>query len=190
MNKAESILLWSANIWLFGDGLLGPLFAVFTQQIGGNILDITYAYAAYLIVTGVGVFFIGKISDRYNKTLFVSAGYGVSAIFTFGYLLVNTPLALLLVQVGLGIGLALSQATWHALYSVYESEESAGYIWGAADGWRFVLQGAALLVGGWIVSFYTFTALFVIMGTIQLIASVYQLTLYRKQLSNSLTPTR
>ena len=36
-----------------GEGMLGPLFAVFAQRIGGNILDITWAWAIYLGMTGI-----------------------------------------------------------------------------------------------------------------------------------------
>lgn len=41
----EWILLWSSNLWALGEGMLGPLFAVFAQRIGGNILDITWAWS-------------------------------------------------------------------------------------------------------------------------------------------------
>jgi hypothetical protein len=45
MQRKERLLLWSSNLWSLGEGMLGPLFAVFAQGIGGNILDITWAWA-------------------------------------------------------------------------------------------------------------------------------------------------
>jgi MFS family permease len=80
---------------VFGAGLLGPLFAVFTEKIGGDILDISWVWATYLIVTGIATIFIGKISDhKVSKEKFVVAGFALSAILTFGYLFVATPLRL------------------------------------------------------------------------------------------------
>jgi hypothetical protein len=41
----KRLLLWISNLWSFGEGMLGPLFAVFAQHVGGNVLDITWAWA-------------------------------------------------------------------------------------------------------------------------------------------------
>ena len=54
MTKAAKILFWSSNLWQLGMGLLGPLFAVFASEIGGNIFDIAWVWALYMVVTGVG----------------------------------------------------------------------------------------------------------------------------------------
>src|SRR5262247_2371624 len=53
VRRKERLLLWSSNLWSFGKGMLGPLFAVFAQRVGGNILDITWAWAIYLGMTGI-----------------------------------------------------------------------------------------------------------------------------------------
>ena len=36
LNKNLKILLYGGNIWYFAEGMLGPLFAVFTERIGGG----------------------------------------------------------------------------------------------------------------------------------------------------------
>ncbi|MEA2006933.1 MAG: hypothetical protein U9O20_02115 [Patescibacteria group bacterium] len=40
LKKKEKILLFGNNLWSLGEGMPGPLFAVFSQRLGGNILDI------------------------------------------------------------------------------------------------------------------------------------------------------
>ena len=68
MTDKAKILLYSNNFWAFGEGMLGPLYAVFAEKIGGSILDISWAWSIYLIVTGALVIIIGKISDdRFSK---------------------------------------------------------------------------------------------------------------------------
>jgi len=45
LNHKERSLLYGANFWYFSEGLLGPLFAVFAERIGGDVLDIAWAWA-------------------------------------------------------------------------------------------------------------------------------------------------
>ena len=37
LSKHGRILLIADNLWYFGEGMLGPLFAIFAQKIGGDI---------------------------------------------------------------------------------------------------------------------------------------------------------
>lgn len=166
--KQTKILLKSDYVMVFGTGLLGPLFAVFTEKIGGDILDISWVWATYLIVTGVVIVVVGKISDRkIAKEKFVVAGFALSAALTFGYLLVSTPLHLFFLQFGLGIATAISYPTWDALYANYEDRKHAGYAWGLVDGGEQIIPGIAIIIGGLIIHFFSFQTLFIVMGLIQ-----------------------
>ena len=175
LSKPERILLWGANIWILGEGMLGPLFAVFTESIGGSILDISWAYSLYLVITGIGIVIVGKISDRVDKTRLMVAGYGLNAVLTFGYLLVSEPLHLFILQGLLGIALALAQPTWYALYDHYSGDGSEdGAVWGLSEGLGFLLAGVSLFIGGFLVDLFSFNILFVTMGLIQILATIYQ----------------
>jgi MFS family permease len=174
MNQTEKVLLGGASFWWLGEGMFGPLFAIFAGRVGGSILDITWAWAIYLGVTGVLVMFIGRISDKVGHAKLMVAGYALNAIFTFCYLLIHSPQALFLVQAGLGVALALADPTWDALYAKHEDRRKAGFAWGLEHGMEQLITAAAIIIGGIIVSRYSFTALFVIMGIIQTIGAIYQ----------------
>lgn len=175
MSKGSKILLTSSTLWILADGMLGPLFAVFAEQIGGNILDITYAWATYLAITGVGIVIVGKISDTIGRIPLMVSGYVVTTLFTFGYLFVSSPFDLFVIQAGLGLGLALAQPTWMALYDKWSgSGNKDGFIWGLADGLGYLAAAVGILVSGVIVSTYSFSALFIIMGIIMTISTLYQ----------------
>lgn len=176
------ILLASNMLWALGAGMLGPLFAVFTESIGGDVFDISWAWATYLIVTGALVIFIGKLSDtKVSKEKLLIAGLAVTTIFTFGFLLVSQPVHLLFVQAGLGIGLALSWPTWDALYSEYEDRKNDGFEWGLADGAEYLVTGIAILIGGAIVTYLSFKHLFIIMGFVQLAGTIVQSFILKKK---------
>lgn len=181
MRKQSKILLMSSYLWEFGEGMLGPLFAVFAERVGGDVLDVTYAWAAFLIATGLCIVLVGKISDRVSKEKLLVAGYALNAVFTFLYLLVDTPAKLLLVQVGLGIATALATPTWDALYSFNEDKKKAGFMWSLDTGVSDIIIGIAILLGGAILVEFSFTALFIIMGCLQVLATIYVAPIMKRQ---------
>ena len=175
MNTKERILLYGANIWYLGEGMLGPLLAVFTERIGGDILDITWAWATYLIVTGILYMVVGRVVDgRFDKAKVMVLGYALNALFTFSFLFVSSTTHLFIVQAGLGIAAALATPTWNALYARYEDKKHDIWQWGVAGGEASIITGIAILAGGLIVNYFSFEVLFVFMGIIQTIATLYQ----------------
>ena len=72
------------------------------------------------------------------------------------------------------MALALSSPTWSALYARYSpGEEKAGYTWGLVAGEQRLILAVAILLGGYIVNNYSFDALFITMGTVQVVATFY-----------------
>jgi hypothetical protein len=173
LTKTAKILLLGANIWYFGEGMMGPLFAVFAEKIGGDILDITWAWATYLIITGIFYIITGRLLNNKNyKTKVMVAGYTINAIFTFGYLAVDTPLKLFFIQAGLGIAEAIGTPAWDALYSKNQHEDIDSYAWGLSAGQSQIVTGLAFGLGGVITHFISFEALFITMGSIQIVAAI------------------
>ena len=175
INRHLKTLLIGGNIWYFGEGMFGPLLAIFAERIGGSILDISYAWATFLIIAGIMQIIIGRYTDRHdNKEKIMMLGYSLNAIFTFGYLLVHSPYQLFIVQAGLGIAAAMATPTWNALYAKHENKKEDGYEWGLASGSSQVVIGIAIIIGGYILNYTSFTTLFITMGIIQVIATIYQ----------------
>ena len=64
--------------------MLGPLFAVFAEGEGGDIFDIDWAWATYLIITGAFYILVGKlINNKPYKARVMVLGYALNALFTF-----------------------------------------------------------------------------------------------------------
>jgi MFS family permease len=182
--KQIRILLIGANLWYIGEGMFGPLLSVYTERIGGNILDLTGAWSVYLVVTGLCMLAVGAGADRWRaQERLMVAGYALNALCTFAYLLVAAPWQLLLVQAGLGLANALATPTWDALYSAHMPPKRAGIVWGVAHGLEYLITGVAILIGGYVVYLGSFMLLFMIMGVIQLIAAVYQAQILRVQVA-------
>lgn len=176
LNRNIRLLLLGANLWYVGEGMLGPLIGVFSQEIGGSVLDLTWAWSIYLIVTGICTGVIGVIADRGRATAarLMVVGYGLNALCTFAYLLVEVPWQLFLVQAGLGFASALATPTWDALYSRNALPRRAGMLWGAANAQELIVSGIAILIGGYLVTFGSFKMLFLVMGCVQVLATILQ----------------
>ena len=178
--RMEAILLRSTNVWYFGEGMFGPLLAIFTGSIGGDILDITWAWAIFLAVTGLATILIGYIADKkkgFTEELLL-IGYALNALFTFGYLFIDTSYGLFFIESGLGLAAAFATPTWDALYSKYEDKKNPTFTWAKHEGQYRLITGAGIVLGGFIVSYISFDMLFAIMGIIQVIAFISQASLF------------
>jgi MFS family permease len=175
MGKQARILIIGAGIWYVGEGLFGPLLAIFSEEIGGTILDLSWAWAAYLIVYGLLSILFGRLSDtKLDKGKLMVYGYGLNALFTFGYLFVDSSTGLLIVQAGLGVAAAMATPTWNALFDESTKAGVDGTSWGIYEGVESIITGITIVIGGLIVSYLSFQTLFFIMGVIQIIATIYQ----------------
>jgi MFS family permease len=170
----RNLLLKSALIWYFGEGLLGPLLVIFSQKVGGDILNISWAFAVFLLVSGICTIVVGYLSDIFSKEKICVLGFYLNAMFTFSYLYVDSIYSLLLVQAGIGLATALANPTWDALYSEYQDHSKEGWGWGIEEGLKNVVLSIALLIGGFAITTFSFNTVFIIMGCIQVIAAIYQ----------------
>ncbi len=185
LSKLSKTLIIASSVWYFGEGLFGPLFAVFAEKVGGDILDITWAWAAYLIATGVFYVLVGKIinKSKYKKQVMVG-GYALNAILTFGYLFVHNTTSLLIIQVGLGIAEALSTPIWDSLFASNLEDTENTFHWGLATGHTHFISGIAIAVGGLIANYFSFNTLFIIMGCIQVAATIIQFRVIKLSSNN------
>jgi len=118
---------------------------------------------------------IGKIFNRTKwKSKLIVIGYALNTLFTFAYLLIDDTLGLLLVQVGLGLAEAVSTPAWDASFASELEDTNDTFLWGIANGQSFFVSGIAIAVGGLIANYISFDALFILMGTIQLLATMIQ----------------
>ena len=173
--KAHKILLIASSLWFFGEGLFTPLFAVFSEKIGGDILDLTWALSLYLILTGILYIVFGKIlRNSKHKEVALIIGYLLNTVFTFAYLLVHNSTQLLLLQIGLAISEALSTPIWDSLFAKYLERTDDSFFWGIAGGHSQLISGIAIAIGGLVIYYFSFDTLFIIMGCIQALATLTQ----------------
>jgi MFS family permease len=164
-------LLVASLIANFADSLFGPLYAVYVQEIGGNLLDVGYTVALYSIATGILIVLFGKLSDHYSKELFATIGFAISALGTLGYVFIETPIQLYVLQLVFALSTALLTAPFSALMAKYIDEKKAGLLWALESGGSKILFGFGLMLGTYITYTFGFITVFLIIFLFQVIST-------------------
>tara|TARA_Y100000034_G_C6738489_1_gene327569 strand:+ start:77 stop:625 length:549 start_codon:yes stop_codon:yes gene_type:complete len=182
MKHRLKILLWSSFFINLAAGLFGPLYAVFVEKIGGDLLTAGSAYAAFAIASGVIIFFLSKYEDKvkHQEKLLILSRF-LSVIGFAGYLLIRNPLDLFIVQIIFGIAVAIGNPTFDSMYSKNLTKGKFASQWGAWEAMYSITVGVAAIIGGFIAQNYGFQILFWIMLIISIISFISALSLIKRK---------
>ena len=117
MKKRLKLLLMLETFFTVSAGMLGPVYAVYVGEIGGSIMDIGYSWALFSIFAGILMIVMGKIEEKRNKINAAIIGYILKIACFIGYIFVQSPMHLFIVQIFLGISSAITSPAYDALYS-------------------------------------------------------------------------
>lgn len=181
VKKEALVLLRASFLAIFALGLFGPLYAIFVQEIGGDILDVGIAYAIFSVATGLFVLIFG--TSRFfseNVRLMVVLGYALWTVGYAGYFFVQNPAHLFFVQIVLGIAGGILEPSWDSVYAAELGEAEASFHWSLWSGGQSLITGAAAFLGSFIVATYSFRLLFLIMAVFNLLSVIVSLGVLKK----------
>lgn len=184
MNKLRRILLISDALYMLSGALLGPIYALYVREIGGDLLDASLTFALFMLTAGIVVFLLGLWEDKQkHKAYFVVAGYGIGVLGYLGFLFVSSPLMLFVVQIILGLSAALKDPAYDALFSSSGSKHLV-LAWGEWEAIDYLTAAAGAIVGGFLAQFFGFKILLwgmFILSIFSFIASMLLLRIRIKQ---------
>ena len=182
MHKQMRLFLISNSFFVLAMGMLGPIYAIFVKQIGGDVLDAGISWSAFTITSGLGMLLIGKIQDNLKKEkLMITMGYSLQSLAFFGYYFVSSMAQLYIVQIILGISLMVQLPVFNSFYTKYLEDGKFASQWAAWGGMNFTITGVAALVGGFLVKIFSFKTLFLAMFLISLIGLFLSMQLKEKK---------
>lgn len=172
MRVMVKLLLVVAYMWVVADGFFGPLYALYAEKVGGDILETAGAWAAFMFVSGILHLVFGKIADKVNKAKPVMLfGYVLAAAGSIGYIFIVDSIGLFAVQIILGVANAMSSSTWDGLYSRNINKGNSVTMWSYVEGGYAIVTAGANILGGVIVAMYSWTVLFIVMAVTQALAA-------------------
>jgi MFS family permease len=170
LSTQARLLLKISFIATFAESMLVPMYAAFTERVGGSILDAGIAFAVFSMATGAVVSLIGtRPWFQHHVKVFLVLGFMGSAACDISYVFVQNRWQLFGAQVIAGLATGLVEPAWDSLFTD-DIEHASARHWSIWAGGTHVSAGVAALVGGVIVSYFSFTALFISMGVIDLMA--------------------
>lgn len=174
------IIIFTDALILTAGAMLGPIYAFFVEEVGGSLLDASYAFAAFCLAAGFVTLFSGKLFDRVKENeLILVAGYGIMAVGFFGYSLVGNIWQLLIVQVIIGLGEAIYSPARDALFSKHQTDGNRGNEWGVWEAMSYFTSAGGAVVGGLIAFSYGFNEMFYAMALLSIVSALYILILPR-----------
>jgi MFS family permease len=170
LSRQARLLLKISFLTAFAESMLVPVYAVFTEKVGGSILDAGIAFAAFSIATGVIVAVVGTRSWFQDHIKgFLILGFLGSALCDLSYVFVQNKWQLFAAQTVAGLATGLIEPAWDSLFTD-DIEHSSARHWSIWAGGSHMVTGLAALAGGLIVAYGSFTILFVAMGLIDTVA--------------------
>lgn len=183
LNTPLRILLITNSLVLLAGGMIGPIYALFVEDIGGDLLDASFAGAAFALAAGITTFISGKYTDRHDhKEMIVVLGYIVMGAGFFLYTMVNSMFMLLIVQVIIGFGEAIYLPAFDAVYSKHLDHNKEGQQWGAWESMYYFATAIGAAAGGYIVVYSGFNPMFVLMALLCFSSALYIFRLPKKAL--------
>lgn len=182
-NQALRALLWSNALILIAGGMLGPIYALFVEKIGGDLLDASFAGALFALVAGFASLVSGKYADKVRENeLIIVAGYVLMSVGFFSYLFVNSVADLFVVQSVIGLGGAVYAPAFDSIYSKHLDGHKSGQQWGAWESMAYFTTAAGSAAGGLVVTWFGFNAMFIAMSALSLTSALYIYLLPRRVL--------
>lgn len=174
LNKPLRVLLITNSLVLLAGGMIGPIYALFVEDIGGNLLDASFAGGIFALAAGITTFISGKYADHNkHKEKIVVFGYVVMGAGFMLYTLVNSIWMLFAVQVIIGFGEAIYLPAFDAVYSAHLDHHKEGQQWGAWESMYYFSTAIGAAVGGYIVVYSGFNMMFVLMALLCLGSALY-----------------
>ena len=87
-NKALKVLLMTNGLILLAGAMIGPIYALFVERVGGDLMDASIAGGLFALSAGFVSLIFGRLSDKTKDTTWVVIlGYLLIALGFFLYLL-------------------------------------------------------------------------------------------------------
>lgn len=183
LGRSLKILLLTNGLILTAGAMLGPIYALFVEEIGGSLLDASYAGAIFALAAGITVLISGKYADKIRRPEFIMAiGYTMVGVGFLLLTVVQSIWALLLVQALIGFGEATYSPSFDAIYSRHLDKHNEGKQWGVWESMMYFTTFFGALAGGFITTYYNFDVLFIVMACMCLLSAIYIFFLPQKVL--------
>jgi len=173
-NRALRVLLFTNGMVLIAGAMLGPIYALFVESIGGSLLDAGLTGGIFALAAGLTTLIAGKYANKIKENeLIIVFGYVVMGIGFLLYTQINSILSLFAIQALIGFAEAIYSPAFDAIYSKHLDGRKAGRQWGAWESMNYFSIAIGAGAGGAVATFLGFNFLFITMASLCFLSAVY-----------------
>jgi len=163
-NILYRLLVTAFTVSSFSEGIILPIYAIFVQKIGGDILDAGYAMGIFLVTEGVFTMFVHRVRwDPKQRIFLMILGWIIWLCGICTYLFISNIWTLFLAQVLMAIGNAVADPVFDQELADHTDKGFEELEWGMFEGSKAILDGAAAIIGASIAAFFGFETLIYVM---------------------------
>ena len=162
-----ALCVFSATL---GIGIISPLLPLYVSDMGATGVWLGTIMASYAITNSMAVPFIGRLSDRKGRKIFLTIGLLIYSIISVGYLFSATPIHLVIVRLCQGVAGAMTVPVAIAYLGDLSPEGEEGKWMGYANAAFFSGFGFGPLIGGMVTERFEQAAAFYILIGLNLLA--------------------
>jgi MFS transporter, DHA1 family, multidrug resistance protein len=166
------VLLGSMFISMLGMNIIAPLLPLYAVRMGASALELGLVQGAFSASGTITLLFIGRLSDRFGRRLFLVGGIVILVVSSAGLMFAGQPVHLILLRFIQGLGastyLAISQAYLGDSVPAGKEGKWMGYF----NAILFAGMGAGPLVGGVITDAFDISAAFLVLAVMNVIGLI------------------
>lgn len=175
--KAPFVAIWIATfVGMAGIAMVSPLLPIFAKEMGASGIWLGLAFSGFAISQTLLIPFVGKLSDKYGKKIFIAAGLAVYAVISVGYAYAPTYQVLVLLRVISGVGTAMLLPSVFAYIGELSPPGREGRYMGLLNVALLLGFGIGPALGGTIKDAFSTDATFYAMGVLS--AAAFMIILF------------
>jgi len=163
--KTLAVLLGSVFISMLGMNIIAPFLPIYARTMGASSLEIGLVQAAFSVSGITALLFVGRLSDRFGRKVFLAGGISVIMVSSAGFILASNPPHLIFFRFVQGLGASVHLVIAQAYLGDITPAGSEGKWMGYFNAVLFAGMGAGPLVGGVITDAFSVTTAFLVLAT-------------------------
>ena len=174
INTALKILLFTNALVLMCNFMLGPIYALFVVEIGGDLMDAGLTASVYALSAALTSLISGIYADKIKENEYIMViGYSIMGIAFILFFFVDNIWFLFMVQALIGIGEAVYSPAFNAIYSKHLSKGNAGKEWGYWEVMQYLIYIIGAALGAYLVTLFGFGAVFILMACLCFFSAIF-----------------